>query len=89
MPGLSPDLTPLFKSTRMTESIAEIQLQLIDLQTQVAFQEDTLTALDDVVTSQQRQIERLTALCERLSRQLDQVASSLPASSEPEVPPHY
>jgi SlyX protein len=73
----------------MTEAVTELQAQLIELQTQLAFQEDTVTALDRAVTAQQRQINQLTALCERLSGQIAQVAASVPESSEPEVPPHY
>lgn len=73
----------------MSESTIELQAQLIELQTQLAFQEDTLTALDQVVTTQQRQIEQLNALCGRLARQLEQIASSMPEPAEPELPPHY
>jgi len=67
----------------------EWQRQLIELQTQVAFQEDALSELDDVVAAQQRQIEQLTLLCERLGRQLEQVATSWGESGEETPPPHY
>ncbi|MET0378396.1 MAG: SlyX family protein [Spongiibacteraceae bacterium] len=73
----------------MTDTVAELQMQLIELQTQIAFQEDTLSALDTVVTAQQRQIDQLTLWCERLMRQLDQVATGAAEPAEPELPPHY
>ncbi len=73
----------------MTETVAELQTQLIELQTQLAFQEDTLSALDTIVTTQQRQIDQLTLMCERLQQQLNQVAVGGVESTEPELPPHY
>ncbi len=73
----------------MTDTVAELQTQLIELQTQLAFQEDTLSALDTIVTTQQRQIDQLTLMCERLQQQLNQVAVGGVESTEPELPPHY
>jgi SlyX protein len=48
----------------------ELNAQLVELQTQLAFQEDALQALDDVVTRQQQSIDRLMQLQQRLERQL-------------------
>lgn len=62
--------------------------QLIELQTQLAFQEDNLNALDDVVAAQQRRIDDLEQLCSRLVRQLDQMADE-GADLGVETPPHY
>lgn len=69
--------------------LSELQRELIELQTQVAFQEDALSELDDVVAAQQRQIEQLTLLCERLGRQLEQMATSWGEPGEDTPPPHY
>lgn len=73
----------------MTDAVAELQAQLIELQTQLAFQEDTVAALDAVVTAQQRRIDQLTELCERLVRQVAQIAVAAPEPAAPDVPPHY
>jgi SlyX protein len=73
----------------MSENPDDLKSQLIELQTQLAFQEDTIAALDAVVTGQQREIERLTLICNRLASQLDQLAASWAEQQEPELPPHY
>ena len=67
----------------------ELVAQVVDLQARIAYQEDTLLALDDVITEQAARIERLEA---RLTRALDRLQSA--GESEPgnlldERPPHY
>ena len=73
----------------MSENPDDLKTLLIELQTQLAFQEDTVRALDSVVTQQQGQIDRLTLTCERLVRQLDQLAESWGDAVDEEPPPHY
>jgi SlyX protein len=73
----------------MSENPDDLKSQLVDLQTQLAFQEDTIAALDRVVAGQQREIGRLTLICERLARQFDQLSASWAEQQEPQVPPHY
>lgn len=72
----------------MNESPDVLREQLIELQTQIAFQENNLSDLDAVVTAQQRRIDDLEQLYGRLVRQLDQMAD---VGAEPgdETPPHY
>ena len=63
---------------------------LIELQTQLAFQEQTIGALNDVLTSQQKQIDllrlELRLLKEKLGTLEDRVDSGPP---QDEKPPHY
>ncbi len=66
----------------------DFQEQLIELQTQLAFQEDTLLALNDVITRQQADIEALQRRCEKLEQQYEQALNSLEQVSN-ERPPHY
>lgn len=73
----------------MSENSDDLKTQMVDLQTQLAFQEDTIAALDAVVTGQQREIDRLTLLCDRLARQLDQLAASWTEQADQDPPPHY
>lgn len=80
---------PLNDEIPHDQALHDWQQQLIELQTQVAFQEDALSELDDVVAAQQRQIEQLTLQCERLGRQLKQMASSWGEPGEDAPPPHY
>lgn len=70
--------------------------QLIDLQTQLAFQEDLLSALDQRVAHQDRCIQdmettiaALRKLVEQLQVSLESTASAPGASIVDEKPPHY
>jgi len=64
--------------------------ELIDLQTHVAFQEETIQQLTDILTDQQRQIDLLRAelalLKDSHQELLDAVESPTAAD---ERPPHY
>lgn len=67
-----------------------MQDRLAELETRVAFQEQTLQDLNDVVTRQQAEIERLARGYETLKVQLLELAPSLVASRDEETPPpHY
>jgi len=60
-----------------------------DLQTRIAFQEDTLTELSDIVARQDRQIQ---ALQKKLSLIINKVSDLSVNNSEGELdapPPHY
>ncbi len=65
--------------------------ELVELQTQMSFQEDTLAQLNDVVTRQQKQIDELTMAVEQLKKRLESMATEqLEAVQEEEPPPpHY
>lgn|GEM_PF-70968 len=78
-----------FRGKTVTDELNDIKQQLIDLQSQVAFQEDTLHALNDVVTRQQQQIDNLHELCTSQKSQLDEIASDMGKESQHERPPHY
>ncbi len=73
----------------MNEEWQTVSAQLIELQTQLAFQEDALQALDNVVTSQQQSIERLTKLHQQLERQLATLSSGAEEAPGNQRPPHY
>jgi SlyX protein len=67
----------------------ELNAQLVELQTQLAFQEDTLQALDDVVTRQQHSIDRLLQLQQRFERQLAELGGTGEGAPADQRPPHY
>jgi len=67
--------------------IDRISEQLIDVQSQVAFQEDTLQSLNEVVTRQQRQIENLHELLKSQKSQLEAMANE--GEEVEDRPPHY
>jgi SlyX protein len=72
--------------------MSDIQEQLIDLQTRVAYQEDTLEQLNQVITQQDADIIQLKQQVRLLAQRLeDAVRTQAPAGApvEDERPPHY
>jgi SlyX protein len=65
--------------------------RIIDLETRLAYQEDLLLSLNDVVSRQQMQIDRLEAQLATLVNQLQKLATHLdwPDAGTVEIPPHY
>lgn len=68
---------------------AEVADQLVELQSQLAFQEDTIQQLDAVVTRQQQRLDELGRLTERLLLRLSDLASTLEQQQPDQPPPHY
>jgi SlyX protein len=73
----------------MSEALTELREQVVELQTQLAFQEDMLRALDAVVTDQQQRLDRLGQLGERLERQFGELLNRQEGPHGDEPPPHY
>lgn len=72
----------------------KIEQRIIELETQVAFQDDTVQALNDMVGQQQRDILSLQTQMSRLLTELKTVLAELEqgapaAASAIEKPPHY
>lgn len=76
-------------------SSEQLEYQLIDLQTQVAFQEDTIQSLNDVVALQQQDIlklkQQVVGLLQDLKGVLDNASSGGAGGGSlfDERPPHY
>lgn len=67
-----------------------IEERLVDLETKLAYQEDTIQALNEVVCEQQKQIDQLAATCKLLVDRIRQL--SVTAEMDEildEKPPHY
>ena len=65
---------------------------LDDLEARVAFQDDLIERLNDVVARQDREILALTrrvGALERRLNDLDETATAAAAGSGHEIPPHY
>lgn len=73
----------------MTNQNDEILQQLVDLQTQQAFQEDIIATLDGVVTRQQQQIDRMQMQIDSLKKRFETLPESLNSEIHDEKPPHY
>lgn len=69
--------------------VKTLQAQLVELQSQVAFQEDTIAALDAVVARQQRQIEHLLQRWDEHKTQLEAIGAELDKGPVDVKPPHY
>jgi SlyX protein len=64
--------------------------RLTELEVRVAFQDQTIQDLNEVVTDQQRQIDRLTQELEAIKSRLAAVTPSMVIPQEEEKPPpHY
>jgi len=64
--------------------------RLAELETRLAFQEDGMQSLSDLIHLQQQQIERLRALCEALTERYQGLIEAQGADSGgDEAPPHY
>lgn len=69
--------------------LERLRQQLVDLQSQLAFQEDTIASLDAIVARQQRQIDDLLGLCKAQESRLEGIQASLESSRTDLPPPHY
>ena len=64
--------------------------RLIELETKLSYQEDTIQQLNDVVCRQQDQIDSLQEKCDLLIARTKELLHKLPdPSEENEKPPHY
>jgi SlyX protein len=73
--------------------IEDVKEQLMDLQSQLAFQEDTVATLNEAMIEQQQEIltlrRQLTLLKERQDEQARQVDREEGGAIVDEKPPHY
>jgi SlyX protein len=72
-----------------TESIAEIESRLIDLEVKASFAEDLIDKLNDVIVRQQDQLDRLLQEVTSLRQQAASAAPATLRSLRDELPPHY
>lgn len=64
--------------------------RLAELESRVAFQDNTIQELNDVLVKQQHQLDQLASQYRELKQQLQTIAPSLLADESQETPPpHY
>lgn len=70
---------------------ADSEARLVDIETKLAYQEDTVLALNDAVSRQQKRIDQLEMTVKLLVERIQQMAaaaeSAFPMADE--KPPHY
>lgn len=67
----------------------QTEQRLIDLETRIAFQEDTIQALSDEIYRQQKELERLQQLSSLMLQRLQDVYEGGSNGPVDEKPPHY
>ncbi len=66
-----------------------MQNRIVELETQVAFQEDTIEQLSKVISKQQRQLDRLQQEIILIKKRIEEQQPSVTAVTTEERPPHY
>ncbi|GAA0854962.1 SlyX family protein [Aliiglaciecola litoralis] len=68
----------------------DLQSQIASLETQVAFQEDTIEQLNQALADQQLQIDKISFQLKQMVNKVKQLEpSNLADASEEAPPPHY
>lgn len=63
--------------------------RVTELESRLAFQDDTIQALNDVLVVQQRAVERLQLQLAALLKRQEEMLSQFEASEQEAPPPHY
>ena len=66
-----------------------LQERVTDLESRLAFQDDTIQALNDVLVAQQRAVERLQLQMAALLKRYEEMVGQYSSSEEEAPPPHY
>ena len=75
--------------SNIQQDITQLRDQMVEMQSQLAFQEDVISALDAVVTRQQRQIENLQEMWAGQKSHLEHISNELEKGLVEARPPHY
>ncbi len=67
--------------------------QIIELESRLAFQENSINELNEIITDQQQQLDKLLTTVEMLDSRLNLLATNSGGESvskpEDDIPPHY
>ncbi|MFC2974105.1 SlyX family protein [Azotobacter bryophylli] len=66
-----------------------LEMRITELETRLAFQDDTIQALNDELVAQQRLIERLQLQVEALAKRQQELLDELGPAEDEAPPPHY
>lgn len=72
-----------------TPTLQSLEQRIIDLEIKASFAEDTVEQLNQVVTRQQAQIDRLVRELVDLRERAAAAAPGAPGTLRDELPPHY
>lgn len=66
-----------------------IEERVMDLESRLAFQDDTIQTLNDVLIKQQRSLERMQLQMAALIKRQEEMGGQFEAFEEDAPPPHY
>jgi SlyX protein len=66
-----------------------VEARITELESRLAFQDDTIQALNDELVAQQRVIERVQLQLEALAKRQEEIGGRLDAADDEAPPPHY
>jgi len=67
----------------------ELEMRIIELESRLAFQDDTIATLNDVLVGQQRELERLQLQLQALAKRQAEMAGQFGIAEDEAPPPHY
>ncbi|MEL7557996.1 SlyX family protein [Stutzerimonas chloritidismutans] len=67
----------------------DLEQRIADLEARLAFQDDTIQTLSDVLVAQQRTVDRLQAQLGLLARRQEDLQSRVEGEGDEAPPPHY
>ena len=67
----------------------DLEQRVVELESRLAFQDDTIAALNDELVEQQRLIERMQVQMKELARRLEEGANQFDLAEGDAPPPHY
>ncbi|WP_444898333.1 SlyX family protein [Microbulbifer sp. VAAC004] len=75
----------------MTEEVLKLMERIDELETRLAFQEDTISQLNDVIARQDADIRSVVARMRELGEKYSALTFEMQAGGKPvdEKPPHY
>jgi SlyX protein len=66
-----------------------LEARVTDLESRLAFQDDTIQALNDVLVAQQRALDRLQQQFAAMLKRQEEMGGQFEIFGEDEPPPHY
>ena len=67
----------------------DLQDRVTDLESRLAFQDDTIETLNDILVTQQRAVERLQMQMTALLKRQEEMGGHFETAEEEAPPPHY
>ncbi|WPC03918.1 SlyX family protein [Pseudomonas sp. MBLB4123] len=66
-----------------------LEERITELESRLAFQDDTIQALNDEIVTQQRLLERVQLQLEALAKRQEELSGQLDVAEDEAPPPHY